>query len=89
MSRKLVPSNAFKRDVKKQWELLLTAEWTTAAHCLTIGNSLPAAFRDHALTGNWSGFRECHIKPDVLLIYAVEEGEVKLVRLGSHAELFG
>ncbi|MDO5091711.1 MAG: type II toxin-antitoxin system YafQ family toxin [Cardiobacteriaceae bacterium] len=88
MKRLLVPSNAFKRDAKKRWEILLSAEWTTIAHCLLNGTDIPAKHRDHALTGNWGGFRECHIKPDVLLIYAVENHEIKLVRLGSHAELF-
>ena len=45
--------------------------------------------RDHALTGNWKGHRECHIKPDLLLIYRKPNSEILvLVRLGSHSELF-
>ncbi len=50
---------------------------------------LPEGCRDHALVGNWKHHRECHIKPDLLLIYSVTEpGTLQLVRLGSHAELF-
>ena len=46
---------------------------------------------EHALSGNWKGFRECHITPDWLLIYQVRENELVLVltRTGTHAELFG
>lgn len=89
MIRKLVPSNAFKRDAKKLWTELLTTEWITVSHCLVNGNSIPEKHRDHALTGDFEGFRECHIKPDLLLIYAIEGEEIKLARLGSHSELFG
>lgn len=50
---------------------------------------LPDSYRDHALVGNWKGYRECHIKPDLLLIYRTEEPEIlRLARLGSHSELF-
>lgn len=46
--------------------------------------------RDHALSGDWSGYRECHIKPDLLLIYRKPDaGTLRLARLGSHSELFG
>lgn len=50
---------------------------------------LPEEYRDHALIGSWKGYRECHIKPDLLLIYW-HEGEdlLRLARLGSHSELF-
>ncbi len=50
---------------------------------------LPNFYRDHALTGNWKGCRECHLKPDLLLIYDNTEPEIlRLVRLGSHSEIF-
>ena len=49
---------------------------------------LPTRFRDHALTGAWRGHRECHIRPDFLLIYRKpDNGTLELVRLGSHSEL--
>lgn len=45
-------------------------------------------YRDHALAGNWQDFRECHIKPDWLLIYRLETDKLILVRSGSHSDLF-
>ncbi len=49
---------------------------------------LPPPFKDHALKGVWKPYRECHIKPDVLLVYLVKDDELILLRLGSHSELF-
>lgn len=88
MSRTLVPSNQFKRDVKKQWEILLTKEWTDVSWCLIHDEPMAEKYRDHQLTGNLKDYRECHIKPDLLLLYWVEDNEVKLARLGTHSELF-
>ena len=45
-------------------------------------------FRDHALTGNYVGTRECHLQPDWLLIYRLVDDNLILVRTGSHADLF-
>lgn len=51
---------------------------------------LPERHRDHALTGNYKGFRECHIQPDWLLIYAVQKEALVLTasRTGTHSDLF-
>jgi mRNA interferase YafQ len=49
---------------------------------------LPEAMRDHQLIGNYGGHRECHLSPDWLLIYRIEDGCLVLVRTGSHSELF-
>ncbi|WP_025444842.1 type II toxin-antitoxin system YafQ family toxin [Helicobacter pylori] len=49
---------------------------------------LPPPFKDHALSGTYKGCRECHIKPDVSLVYRVKNNVLTLVRLGSHSELF-
>ncbi|MGD1641148.1 type II toxin-antitoxin system YafQ family toxin [Klebsiella pneumoniae] len=47
-------------------------------------------YRDHDLSGDWAGYRECHIKPDLLLIYRKSDADtLRLARLGSHSELFG
>ena len=51
-------------------------------------NTLPAKYKDHDLIGNYKGFRECHIKPDLLLVYKKEGEYLQLARLGSHSELF-
>lgn len=50
---------------------------------------LEANFKDHDLIGDYIGYRECHIKPDLLLIYKANETELILTRIGSHSELFG
>ena len=55
---------------------------------LRADEPLPDRYRDHALIGNWIGYRECHIHPDLLLIYRKPDDQLlELVRLGSHAEL--
>ncbi|WQT57302.1 type II toxin-antitoxin system YafQ family toxin [Helicobacter pylori] len=55
-----------------------------------LGNQIPLdkRFKDHALSGTYKGCRECHIKPNVLLVYRVKNNVLTLVRLGSHSELF-
>lgn len=57
---------------------------------LALGESLPEKNRDHALSGNWNGYRECHILPDWLLIYKLEDNILilTLVRTGTHSNLF-
>ena len=51
--------------------------------------TLEEKYKDHALTGNWKDHRDCHIKPDLVLIYRIEEDDniLRLTRLGSHSEL--
>ncbi|MCQ2555063.1 MAG: type II toxin-antitoxin system YafQ family toxin [Clostridia bacterium] len=58
---------------------------------LSMGQELPEKNRDHSLTGNWIGHRECHILPDWLLIYRIEDDVLvlTLTRTGSHSDLFG
>jgi len=55
---------------------------------LANGHALPPKNRDHNLSGNYSGFKECHIEPDWLLIYRITEIELILIRTGTHADLF-
>lgn len=59
---------------------------------MALLNDQPLAprYRDHELIGDWVGYRECHVKPDLLLIYKKPDAEtLRLARLGSHSELFG
>lgn len=58
---------------------------------LAAGEPLPEKNKDHALTGNWVGHRECHILPDWLLVYRVEDNVLvlTLTRTGTHSDLFG
>ncbi|SJM89589.1 type II toxin-antitoxin system YafQ family toxin [Crenothrix polyspora] len=55
---------------------------------LLNAQALPPEARDHALHGEWSDFRECHLSGDVLLIYKIDDRQLHLTRLGSHAQLF-
>ena len=83
--------NSFKKDykriVKRGYDIALLEN---VIRMLADGETLPAKYRDHALTGNYSGFRECHITPDWLLIYEVRESELILVlsRTGTYSDLF-
>lgn len=56
---------------------------------LASEQELPGHYRDHALVGNFKGARDCHIEPDWLLIYRIDEEDLILVRTGSHSDLFG
>ena len=62
---------------------------TPVIELLATDAELPERLSDHPLQGDWKGFRDCHIKPDLLMIYAKSEGALSLARLGSHSELFG
>lgn len=84
----LSPTNQFKRDAKKHLNHLMSAEWAEVIYCLTHEIALAEKYQDHALSNNWKGFRDCHIKPDLVLIYAKVDDFIQLVRLGTHSELF-
>ncbi len=55
---------------------------------LVAGKKLEPKYRDHRLSGNWNDHRDCHIEPDWILIYRIEDEELILERSGSHSELF-
>ena len=83
-------STKFKKDfktcVKRGYKMTLLQQ---AIDTLRIPAPLPAKNKDHNLSGNYSGYRECHIEPDWLLIYKQTDNELKLDRTGTHADLFG
>ena len=82
----------FKKDyklaVKRGLKISLLKDVIAA---LAMGETLPDKNRDHALTGNWIGHRECRILPDWLLIYRIEDDVLvlTLARAGTHSDLFG
>lgn len=84
--RSLERTNTFKRDFKKHGDL--DTVLIEILYLLLNDKPLPQQYKDHELIGNWKGFRECHIKPDLLLIYRKNDDLLQLVRLGSHSELF-
>ena len=92
MNYDIVWTSAFKKDYKLAMKRHLNIELLDdIIRALSRGEPLPEKNRDHALTGDWVGHRECHIQPDWLLIYRIE-GEVlvlTLTRTGSHSDLFG
>lgn len=88
---KLIFSSKFKKKWKKysrsgRYDFI---EVSDILHALSRGSDLDSKYRNHALKGNWVGFKECHIQGDLLLIYRIEDEELKLADLGTHSELFG
>ncbi len=78
----------YKREAKGQHRATLETAFTEVLNALINNQSLAEKHRDHALTGEWKDYRDCHIKPDLVLIYRKPNDEVlQLVRLGSHGEL--
>ena len=55
---------------------------------LQKGQTLETKYVDHPLSGNWNKFRDCHIKPDLVLIYRINENTLQLARIGSHSDVF-
>lgn len=91
MSRDIIWTSKFKKDykniIKRKLDINLLDE---VIRILARGDILPKQYNDHLLSGNWKGFRECHIAPDWLLIYSIEENNLVLVlsRTGTHSDLF-
>jgi mRNA interferase YafQ len=90
--RRIEPTNSFKRDYKRELKgkhrTVLGDEFGELLQLLAEDQPLAERLRDHALTGQWSDHRDCHIKPDLVLIYRKpDEATLQLVRIGSHSEL--
>ncbi len=86
----IVQTSQFKQDLKRvkhsgRYEI---DDLLVVVDLLAQNQMLPEKYRDHYLTGNWRGHKECHIKPNWLLIYQLTEDKVILTRTGSHSELF-
>jgi mRNA interferase YafQ len=87
----VVPTNRFKRDLRRiSRQNKNIDELETIVNIIAARDALPPTNRDHILTGNYREHRECHIEPDWLLIYRVDEDDetIILVRTGSHSDLF-
>ena len=92
MMRKIEPTTQFKRDYKREkkgkYREILETIFTDILKLLANDKPLPEKHRDHALSNNWYDHRDCHIKPDLVLIYRKpDDATLQLVRLGSHSEL--
>ena len=93
MARELIILPRFKRDYKSACQHadfdIETLEYVF--DLLISGDKLPSALREHRLTKSgekWSGFTECHLGPDLLLVYRVRRRAVILHRMGTHRQLF-
>ncbi len=92
MKRDIVWTTQFKKDyklaLKRRLDIALLDDIIRA---LSRGDTLPEKNKDHPLSGNWTGHRECHILPDWLLIYRIDDDVLvlTLVRTGTHSDLFG
>lgn len=89
--RDIIWTSKFKKDYKNAIKRNLNINLLDdVIRILASGQELPNKYNDHALRGNWNGFRECHILPDWLLIYTIEDNNLVLVlaRTGSHSDLF-
>lgn len=90
--RKIEETGPFRRDLKRELKgrhrTTLLADLRLVIAALIEDVPLTARYQDHALSGNWQDHRDCYLKPDLVLIYSKPENVLRLVRLGSHAELF-
>jgi mRNA interferase YafQ len=78
----------FKREAKGQHRQFLKENWVKILSMLANDDPLPASFYDHSLSENWKDFRDCHIRPDLVLIYQKKNDDtLRLARMGSHSEL--
>jgi mRNA interferase YafQ len=90
--REISYTTRFKRDYKREQSGRLGKKLDTllmeAVNLLAADKPLPQRYFDHALAGEWSDHRDCHIRPDLVLIYRKPDNQtLELVRLGSHSEL--
>ncbi len=91
MKYEIVPSNQFRKDLKlaakRGYDM---NKIKNVIEKLANGEILEAKYRDHLLTGDYGGFRECHIQPDWLLVYQIDNGQLVLflARTGTHSDLF-
>ncbi|MDR1934670.1 MAG: type II toxin-antitoxin system YafQ family toxin [Candidatus Accumulibacter sp.] len=90
--RTIKQSGQFKRDLKREakgpYRRVLQSDFVALVAALANDQPLAGKHCDHALTGDWKDYRDCHVKPDLVLIYRQPDDTVlQLVRLGSHSEL--
>ena len=86
---KIRDSGQFKKDYKKCKKRGLNMELLkTVIAILAKPAALPWQYKDHGLSGDYTGYRECHITPDWLLIYRYKDDFLELIRTGTHSDLF-
>lgn len=90
MTKSVERTARFKKDYKRESKThaKLDQLLMQVIKFLREGKELPEKLKDHALSGTWKDHRDCHLKPDLVLIYKTDDDAVTLVRIGSHSELF-
>ncbi|MDP6037716.1 MAG: type II toxin-antitoxin system YafQ family toxin [Candidatus Latescibacteria bacterium] len=82
-------TNQFRKDYKRmQRQKKDLQKLRHVINALTASRTLETRYRDHPLSGNWKGYGDCHLEPDWVLIYKVNEDILTLARMGSHSEVF-
>ncbi len=92
MNREIVWTTKFKKDYKLAIRRHLDIDLLDdIIRALSRGETLPEKNKDHELSGNWAGHRECHIQPDWVLVYRIDDDilVLTLARTGSHSDIFG
>jgi mRNA interferase YafQ len=78
----------YKREAKGRHRATLASDLVAVLELLATDTPLDPRYCDHALTGDWADHRDCHVRPDLVLIYQKpDDATLRLVRLGSHSEL--
>jgi mRNA interferase YafQ len=90
--REIRYTSRFKRDYRREQSGVLAKKidklLMEAVNLLAVDEALPHRYFDHELTGEWKDFRDCHLRPDLILIYRKpDDSTLELVRLGSHSEI--
>ena len=91
MSKQVIWSTQFKKDYKLAMKRgYPIEELDRVIRLLAEDDPLPEKYKDHELSGNWRGFRECHVQPDWLLVYRIYNNNLilSLARTGTHSDLF-
>jgi mRNA interferase YafQ len=87
----IVISTKFKKDFNKQkikLDFNDLNEFYNIIRNLQNKTPLDLRYKDHSLSGKYNNFRDCHVKPDLVLIYTIKDNELILERINSHSELF-
>ena len=88
--RNPISGGQFKRDARLAVKRGKDMEKLRSLVLLLVKDGpIPANYKDHPLRGEWQSFRNCHIEPDWMLIYKIDENDLHLVRTGTHADIFG
>ena len=84
--RRIERTSQFNRDFKKHG--VVDTALVEVLYKLLVNELLPQKYADHALSGEWIDHRDCHLRPDLVLIYRLpDDATLQLVRLGSHSEI--